>query len=59
MARRKFTREFKGSAVKLVDEQGYTIPAAARSLGADPNRVRGRVAELSAGPGMARPARGR
>ena len=32
MARRKYTREFKVSAVKLVNEQGYTVPAAARSL---------------------------
>ena len=53
MARRKFTREFKVSAVKLVNEQGYTIPAAAKSLGVDPNCVRGCVAKLSAEPGMA------
>ena len=53
MARRKFTREFKVSAVKLVNEQGYTIPAAAKSLGVDPNCVRGWVAKLSAEPGMA------
>ena len=45
MARRKFTREFKVSAVKLVNEQGYTIPAAAKSLGVDPNGVRGWVAK--------------
>ena len=43
MARRKFTREFKVSAVKLVNEQGYTIPDAARSLGVDPANVRGWV----------------
>ncbi len=53
MARRKFTREFKVSAVKLVNEQGYTIPAAAKSLGVDPNCVRGWVAKWSAEPGMA------
>ena len=33
MARRKYTREFKISAVKLVNEQGYSIPQAAKSLG--------------------------
>jgi transposase len=43
MPRRKFTREFKVSAVKLVNEQGYSIPEAARSLGVDPANVRGWV----------------
>jgi len=33
MARRKFTREFKESAVRLVQQQGYTVAEAARSLG--------------------------
>ena len=46
MARRKFTREFKISAVKLVNEQGYSIPEAARSLGVDANCVRGWVGKL-------------
>ena len=41
MARRKFSREFKLSAVQLVNQQGYSIPEAARSLGVDPNCVRG------------------
>jgi len=41
MARRKFTREFKLSAVQLVNKQGYSIPEAARSLGIDPANVRG------------------
>ena len=31
MSRRKFTREFKVSAVTLVNEQGYTPRAAAKS----------------------------
>ena len=47
MARRKFTREFKVSAAGLVNEQGYTIREAARSLGVDPASVRQWVAELS------------
>jgi transposase len=47
MARRKFTREFKVSAAGLVNDQGYTIPEAARSLGVDPASVRQWVAELS------------
>jgi transposase len=41
MARRKYTREFKISAVQLVKQKGYGIPEAARSLGVDPNCVRG------------------
>jgi transposase len=47
MARRKFTREFKVSAVKLISEQGYSIPDAARSLGVDSNCVRDWVKKLS------------
>jgi len=53
MARRKFTLEFKISAVKLVNEQGYSIPEAARSLGVDPNCVRHWVKTLSGQPGCA------
>ena len=53
MARRKFTREFKLSAVQLVNQQGYTVAAAARSLGVDPNCVRGWVQRYSAEPGIA------
>ena len=40
MPRRKFTREFKESAAKLVSEQGYTVAEAAKSLGVDPNSIR-------------------
>jgi transposase len=53
MARRKYPREFKISAVQLVNEQGYTIPAAAKSLGVDPNCVRGWVEKFSSEPGLA------
>jgi transposase len=53
MARRKFTREFKVSAVKLVQEQGYSIPEAAKSLGVDPANVRGWVDKFSAEAGLA------
>lgn len=48
MARRKFTREFKLSAVKLVNEQGYSCTEAARSLGVDPASVRAWTEKLSA-----------
>jgi len=47
MAKRKFSREFKLSAVKLVNEQGYSVVDAAKSLGIDPSNVRGWVAKFS------------
>ena len=53
MARRKFTREFKASAVKLVNEQGYTIPQAAKSLGVDAANVRSWVERFSSEDGLA------
>jgi transposase len=40
MGRRKFSREFKVSAVKLVKEQGYTVVEAAKSLGVEPTSIR-------------------
>jgi transposase len=53
MGRRKFTREFKVSAVKLVNEQGYTIGQAAKSLGVDRTCVRGWVGKFSCEAGLA------
>jgi transposase len=53
MARRKYTREFKVSAVKLVQEQGYSPGEAARSLGVDPTSVREWVAKLGGEAGLA------
>ena len=53
MGRRRFTREFKLSAVKLVNEQGYSPREAAKSLGVDPNSVRSWVEKFSAEAGMA------
>ena len=41
MPRRRFSREFKLSAVKLINEQGYSIVEAAKSLGIDAANVRG------------------
>ena len=40
MGRRNFTREFKVSAVRLVQEQGYTVAEAAKSLGVEPTSIR-------------------
>lgn len=53
MGRRRFSREFKLSAVKLVNEQGYSIPQAAKSLGIDAANVRGWVDKFSAEAGLA------
>jgi transposase len=53
MGRRRFSREFKLSAVKLVNEQGYSIPQAAKSLGIDAANVRGWVEKFSAEAGLA------
>ena len=53
MARRKYTREFKVSAVQLVNEQGYSACKAARSLGIDPASVREWVKKFSGEPGLA------
>jgi transposase len=40
MGRRVYTREFKVSAVKLVQEQNYTVAQAAESLGVDMTSIR-------------------
>jgi transposase len=47
MGRRRYTREFKISAVKLVNEQGYSPVEAGKSLGVDPNSVRGWLEKFS------------
>ena len=41
MGRRTYSREFKLSAVGLVQQQGYTVVQAAKSLGIDPASLRG------------------
>lgn len=47
MKRRKFTREFKVSAVKLVNHQGYSISEAAKNLGVDPSCIRNWLGRFS------------
>lgn len=37
---KKYTREFKLAAVRLVAEQGYTVVEAAKSLGVDDKTIR-------------------
>jgi len=52
MARRKYTREFKISAVRLVNEQGYSPSQAAKSLGVDANSVRAWVKKYAHEAGL-------
>ena len=56
--RRTYTPEFKGEAVKLVTEQGYSVAEAARSLGINPNLIRNWKQALPAQGEHAFPGRG-
>ena len=48
MGRRTYSREFKISAVGLVQQQGYTVVQAAKSLGIDPASLRGWLKQFPA-----------
>lgn len=52
MVRRSFSREFKISAVRLVQEQGYTVAEAARSLGVEPASIRDWVKKFASETGL-------
>ncbi len=58
MERRKFTREFKLEAVKLVRERGVTVAQAARDLGVHGNVLRRWVRECAADAPQAFPGQG-
>jgi len=58
MQRRKFAREFKLEAVRLVRERGVTIAQAARDLDLHKNVLRKWVKEFVADPGHAFPGHG-
>ena len=58
MQRRKFSREFKLEAVKLVRDRGVTAAQAARDLDLHENVLRKWVRELSADPQEAFPGHG-
>ena len=58
MGRRKFSREFKLEAVKLVKDRGVTAAQAARDLDLHENVLRNWVKELSADPAQAFPGHG-
>ena len=44
--RRSYTREFKADAVRLVEEEGYSMADAGRSLGINPNLLSRCMQEL-------------
>ena len=50
---RKYTREFKLSAVRLVKEQGYSSAEAAKSLGVDGHNIRSWVSRFGEGTSVA------
>lgn len=58
MQRRKFSREFKLEAVRMVRERRVTIAQASRDLDVHANVLRKWVRELAADPGYACPGHG-
>lgn len=58
MERRKFTREFKQEAVKLIEARGVTVAQAARDLGVHGTVLRRWVREGAADPQHAFPGQG-
>ncbi len=57
-ARRKFSREFKVEAVKLVKERGVSVAQAGRDLGVHENVLRKWVKEFGSDPVQAFPGHG-
>ena len=58
MERRKFTREFKLEAVKLITERGVKAVQAGQDLGIHPNTLRDWVKQLAGDPEGAFPGHG-
>lgn len=58
MQRRKFTREFKVEAVRLVKDRGVSVAQAARDLDVHENVLRKWVKEFGASPAHAFPGHG-
>ena len=58
MQRRRFGREFKIEAVRLIRERGVSVAQAARDLDVHENVLRKWVKELAADPGQAFPGHG-
>lgn len=58
MRRRKFSREFKVEAVKLVKDRGVSVAQAARDLDVHENVMRKWVKEFGSDPAQAFPGHG-
>lgn len=58
MQRRKFSREFKVEAVRLIKERGVSVAQAGRDLDVRENVLRKWMRELSADPSHAFPGHG-
>lgn len=58
MERRKFTREFKIEAVRLVRDRGVSVAQAARDLDLHENLLRKWVRDFSSDPAQAFPGHG-
>ena len=58
MRRRRFSREFKVEAVKLVKERGVSAAQAARDLGVHENVLRKWVKEFGSDPAQSFPGQG-
>ena len=58
MERRKFTREFKLEAVRLIKERGVSYAQAAGDLGVHPTQLRNWVKQLADDPQHAFPGHG-
>ena len=56
--RRRFTREYKVEAVRLVSQSGVSVAQAARDLGVHPNSLRKWVREYRTDPRQAFPGEG-
>jgi transposase len=57
-ARRKFTREFKLEAVKLITERGVKVAQASQDLGIHPTQLRQWVKDFASDPAEAFPGHG-
>ena len=58
MGRRKYTREFKVEAIKLIDERGVTVAQASRDLGVHQNTLRQWLREFAEDPEQSFPGHG-
>ncbi len=59
MQRRKFSREFKIEAVRLIKERGVAVAQASRDLDVHGNVLRKWARDLATDPGQAFPGQGR